>query len=503
MTPAVPFRSARRLLGAVWFWPALAMFFVGVYRLSGPELWRDEVSSWSAATRGLGDLLRMLQHVDASNGAYYVVLHGWTELFGDSPAALRLPSVLAMAGAAAFTALTAQRMFDSRVAAVAAGLLLATVPNISRYAQEARSYALVTCAVAASTWLLLRALDRPGIGRWAAYSGCLAAAGVAHLISFSTVGGQLALVLLHLWRTRAARQRRLLWQYPLAVVAALVPAAPVIVLGGRQSERQLGWIPAPTLYRLRTFGDQLFGSPAVLYGFLALAVLALAWPGRRLASVQLLLLATVPVAVVWLASHGGTSYFIDRYLLFTLPAWAALAGGGVAALHAFSRRWAPAPLCAALAVAVVAASAVLSAPAQREVRTVDSHEPDEDYRGAAALVAAGYRPGDGLAASGGESSWAMVGPGVSYYLPDRVRPYPVFVARSAAHAADLYPVECPAAAECLGHGDRIWLVTLGTDEDQFQSLAPDQVRALRGGYTASEVRRIRGITVTLLTRTGA
>ncbi|WP_371479894.1 glycosyltransferase family 39 protein [Kitasatospora sp. NBC_00315] len=502
MTPSLPARTVSRLLGGVWIWPALAAVVIGCYRLTTPELWRDEISTWTASTRGLGDLLRMLQHVDASNGVYYVFMHGWTTLFGDSPIALRLPSVLAMAGAAAFSALTAQRMFDSRVAGLAAGLLLTVVPNVARYAQEARSYALVTCAVAAATWLLLLALERPGPGRWAGYSACVALAGGAHLISLSTLGGQFALVLLHLWRTRGAVNRRLLWQYPLAVLGALAPVVPLMLLGSSQSVRQLGWIPTPTLFDLRTFGKLLFASADVFHLFAALALVTLLWRGRRLAALQLLLVAVLPVAAVWAVSLGATSYFIDRYLLFTLPAWAALAGGGVGALYAIARRFAPVPVCAALALAAVAVPAVQAAPLQRLVRGPYAHEHGSDYRSAAALIAAGYRQGDGVVAPYGEWNWAMIGPAVDFYLPHDIRPYSVFLQNTAAQAGDLYPVECPVPTSCLGTAQRIWVVTVGTATDPLQTLPADQSKALRAHYAPAGVQLVRGLTVSLLERTG-
>ncbi|MFD7983837.1 glycosyltransferase family 39 protein [Kitasatospora indigofera] len=494
----MPPRTVSRLTGSVWIWPALVALCVGGYRMTTPDLWRDEVSTWTASTRSLGDLLRMLDHVDASNGVYYVLMHFWTSVFGDSTIALRLPSVLAMAGAAAFSTLTARRMFDSRVAGLAAGLLLAVVPSISRYAQEARSYALVTCAVAAATWLLLRALDRPGLGRWAAFSACLALAGGAHLVSLSTVAGQLALVLLHLWRTRAALKLRLLWQYPLAVLAALAPLVPLMQLGSSQTNRQLGWIPAPTVEALRTFGQWLFASLDVYHVFVALALATLLWSGRRLAAVQLLLLAVLPVVGVWVVSRGGTSYFIDRYLLFTLPAWASLAGGGVGALYATARRWAPARVCAVLALALIAVPAVQSLPQHRALRSVLAHEQWDDYRSAAAVIAAGFRPGDGMVAPHGEKNWAMIGPGVNFYLPRNLHPYPVFLQNTAAQAEDLFPTECPVAVQCLGRSDRIWVVTFEGAADPLHSLRVDQTNALLAQYRPTEVMRTRGLTVSLL-----
>ncbi|MER6397012.1 glycosyltransferase family 39 protein [Kitasatospora sp. NPDC001603] len=511
MTSAGRRHPALRVLGQVWLWPALVMLCVGAYRLGTPELWRDEVATWTVATRSLGDLLGLLQHIDASNGAYYLLMHGWTSVFGDSAIALRLPSVLAMAGAAAFVALTAQRLFGGRVAAIGGGLLFSVVPLISRYAQEARSYALVTCAVVAATWFLLRALERPSLRRWAPYCVAMAAAGAGHLISFATLAGQLAVVALHLWRTRPATERRVLWQYPLAVLVAALPVLPVVLLGSRQSGRQLGWIGKPTFYQLRHFGEPLFGSPGVFHVFALLALLALVLPGRRLPALQLLLLAVLPVLGVWLVSRGSTSYFVDRYLLFTVPAWAALAGGGVQAVYttvaaAARRSRTPGQVRAAgalLAVGLIAVPALVALPKQSSVRSAGSHSfSREPYRAAAELIGAGYRPGDGLAAPLGDQGWAMVGPGVSYYLPSDVRPFPVFVERSALQAEDLFPTTCPQVDACLGPGQRTWLLVLGDTAEPLTAMPAEQARALRARYGPPDrVTPLGGVTLALLDST--
>ncbi|MBV2152359.1 glycosyltransferase family 39 protein [Kitasatospora sp. SUK 42] len=514
MRPAV--RPAVRLLGQVWFWPALVMLGVGGYRLGTPEPWRDEIATWAVSTRSLDELVRLLGHIDASNGAYYLLMHGWTSLFGDSVVSLRIPSVLAMAGAAAFVALTAERLFGGRVAAVGAGLLFTVAPQISHYAQEARAYALATCAVAAATYFLLRALERPGLRRWAPYCVSMALAGVWHLVSFTTVAGQLALVLLHLWRTRAAVDRRLLWHYPVAVAVAALPVLPVVLLGTRQSGRQLGWIATPSVKGLLKFGDHLFGSAQVSQAFLLLALAALVLSGRRAQAWQALLLAELPVVAVWLVSRGETSYFIDRYLLFTVPAWAVLAGGGVGAGYRAvaalaGRSWAPrrivsprAALAAAgvVAVGLLALPAVAALPKQPAVRYVGSHTASEEpFREVAEAIAAGYRPGDGLAAPMGDQSWAMVWPGVSYHLPPAVHPFPVFVARSAEEADELTPEPCPQPASCLGDGSRIWLIVLGDTEDPLAAVPQDQAQVLLDHYgTPDQVTPLGGLTLALLDR---
>ena len=69
-----------------------------------------------------------------------------------------------------------RRLANTR-AGLLAGLAFALVPSVSRFAQEARSYALEVLVATLATLMLLRALDRPAVHRWAAYGACVAALG--------------------------------------------------------------------------------------------------------------------------------------------------------------------------------------------------------------------------------------------------------------------------------------------------------------------------------------
>ncbi|MDP8954846.1 MAG: hypothetical protein M3N37_08020 [Actinomycetota bacterium] len=65
-------------------------------RLEGmaASLWLDEGISVGIASQPVGDIPRLLVQ-DGSPPLYYLVLHGWMNLFGDGPVALRSLSLLA------------------------------------------------------------------------------------------------------------------------------------------------------------------------------------------------------------------------------------------------------------------------------------------------------------------------------------------------------------------------------------------------------------------------
>ncbi|MFJ1753259.1 glycosyltransferase family 39 protein [Kitasatospora sp. NPDC088134] len=488
-TPDRAEHGRRRLPGTAfvgrffWLWPALLMLALGVRGAQRPQLWRDELATWSAAARSTGELLDMLRHVDAVSGSYYLLMHGWISLFGDSPAVLRLPSALAMTGAAVFVTLAARKLFDTRTAVVA-GLLFAVIPSMSRYAQEVRSYAFAVLAVSAATWLLLRALERPTVLRWLPYSVAVAFAGLFHMVALAVLIGHLVVVAMR----RPRRERKLLIGFPAAVAVGLLPVLPVVVLGRQQVGRQISWLTTPGLSSFGSLWTGLFGSVLVAVCIAALAGMPAAWPAGRRRAFEIGVIGVLPIIAVWVISQGKTSYFLDRYELFAVPALAVLAAAGLAALR-------PRALTA-VGLAVVAG---LGVPDQQNLRTSTAHEWSNE-KAAARIVATGYRPGDGIVPVRGSSEYMMLAFALDYYLPDSVRPKDVFVARTPVENDDLYSTPCADPAACLTGVDRIWVVTYGSVDDPFKDLPEAETRALSAQYRKSTVQHVQGLTVTLMER---
>ena len=104
-----------------------------------------------AATMPLGELWELLHHIDAVHALYYLLLRPFAAFDGEFAA--RLPSALAVAAAAFGVAAIGRRSAAPRLgteagseagaeAGLFAGLVYAVLPMVSRYGQEARSYAL-------------------------------------------------------------------------------------------------------------------------------------------------------------------------------------------------------------------------------------------------------------------------------------------------------------------------------------------------------------------------
>ncbi|MFJ8358996.1 glycosyltransferase family 39 protein [Streptomyces sp. NPDC093984] len=468
----------------LWLWPSMVTLAVATYRIGEPVLGRDELTSWDMSGRSIGQVLATIQHVDGVIGAYYLILHGWSILFGDSATALRMPSALAVAGAAACVALIGQRLFGRR-AGVAGGLLFALVPGVSRFAHEARPYGLVMLAVALAALLLLRALERPGNPwRWAGYALGLTAVGLFHLLALTCLIGHLVLVAL-----RARRERRAWWGFGFAVLAGLASLIPVVLLGRAQTVRQIYWIAKPTAWSLIDIWPQLFYTGPCAGTMILLAMIA--YRERRGAVVFCAVSAVAPVFLIWALSHGEISYFYFRYMLFTLPAFAVLAGAGLAAA-ARSRL---------TLASVFAALALLTAQEQESMREPLAHywSGGPDFAAAAQTIQKYYVPGDAVVYPRMEEE--AIALGVRYYLPRDLKLRDVFLAESPTDRDDLAATECPQPARCLRGEERIWLVVRGDQTDPLNGLPAYQSAALRAHYRLSGVERPSGLAVALLERT--
>ncbi|MGC4746245.1 glycosyltransferase family 39 protein [Micromonospora sp. DT201] len=485
---------ARRLALSVWFWPtAFAALAVG-WRLGSPEMWHDELVTINVAARSTGQIRGMLANVDAVHGAYYLFMHGWTMLVGTGPAAVRLPSALAMILATACVALVGRRLFD-QTTGVAAGFVFAVVPTVTRFGQETRSYAFVVLAAAAATLFLLRALERPGLLRWAAYALAVAGIGLTNVVALTLLLGHGTAVLIHCWRER--RWWSLAW-FALGAAGGVAIATPVILRGMRQAGRQISWIPDIPPW---TVWEQAYGSTLLAVAVTALAAVGVLTHLRRdvARTVSAALVAVLPVPVILVASTNDVNYFFSKYLLFLLPAWAVLAGTGIAVL----RR---APLVAAALVVVAA----LSVPGQLALRGEYSHGwytyPQArafkplSYSEAARIVEAGYQPGDGLVAGG--AWWWMHEPGVRYYLPADIAPRNVFEQRSAAQRNELFGAACADPASCLRDEPRIWVLLPTITDAPLTGLPKKQAAVLTERYQVVQVTHATGITVALLQRRG-
>ncbi|WP_041322764.1 glycosyltransferase family 39 protein [Mycobacterium leprae] len=137
---------------------------------SRPSLWFDEAATISAsASRTVPELWRLLSHIDAVHGLYYLLMHGWFAIFPSTEFWSRVPSCLAI-GAAAAGVTVFTRQFATRTTAVYAGIVFAILPRITWAGIEARSSALSVAAAMWLTVLLVASVQRNRPRLWLCYA---------------------------------------------------------------------------------------------------------------------------------------------------------------------------------------------------------------------------------------------------------------------------------------------------------------------------------------------
>jgi mannosyltransferase len=546
-TPATAQAPARRRKAAYLTWaaPLVVAAALGLFEIGVPQLWRDELASWSAANRSLPQLWAMLHNIDAVLGIYYVGLHLWMAVFGDSATAMRLPSVIAMAAAAAVVALIGRKLAGN-LAGVASGLVFALIPSVSRYAQEARPYAFATLFAALATLLFLRAMERPSWGRWALYSIVLAAAGASNLIALCVAAGHLAIVLWDFIQrtvrvggegtpetgrslpggrlTPVGSPLLLVGRFCLAVVVGAALVSPLVLEGHKQQGWQIGQQASPHVAQLVGISgglwQELFSSvpAAVVVMLLTLLALVAATSGRnRVAAGYAIAFAIGPVIAVWLISRGPTSYWTFRYMLFSITGWAVGGGLGITFLAERFKASRLARLAGglspryAVAAVLVVLVGLVGLHDQLQLRTNEAHNlwaypvmPSNgqpvDYQAAAAVISAHARPGDGIVYQVSDANHYQVDTSVAYYLRDKA-PMSVFQAQTQVQTNSLQPAECVDPSACIKGTPRIWVVFVDhLAPDPFAAVTYSQSVWLQvHGYQVKTLYQENGATVALLT----
>ncbi|MFF1705994.1 glycosyltransferase family 39 protein [Streptomyces sp. NPDC058252] len=388
---------------------SLALGLWGVRREG--SLWRDEAVTYDMARRGLPQLGRTLERVDAVHGLYYLLMHGLFRVFAgaDPLLVLRLPSVLAVAAAAGTLALLGHRLAGPR-AGLLSGVVFALLPPVQRYAQEGRSYALVCALVVWASYLLVRAVESRTRRAWVAYAAVLLAGCLLH---------EFAVLVLAAHAVAVPRAARRAWARAALAVAVGVAAPAAFSVG--QSE-QVAWIGG-------------IGAGA-LVGFagvtaLGIACAALLPRGRSAGRVGLVPLAlplfVLPGLLLLLVSLVKPLY-VDRYVLYGQAGTALLAG---AALDRLARAGG---LIRAGALLAAGAAVAALLPVTLHLRTPQSRV--DDVTAVAAAVRAAAEGADGvLYLPARRRVWSLVD-------PDSVRgPRDLALDRGPADSGTLYGTE--------------------------------------------------------------
>ncbi|OBF21857.1 hypothetical protein A5725_13060 [Mycobacterium kubicae] len=301
---------------------------------SRPSLWFDEGATISAAaSRTVPELWKLLGHIDAVHGFYYLLMHGWFAIFPPTEFWSRVPSSLAIGAAAAGVVVFTRQLAppaSARTLSLCAGAVFAILPRVTWAGIEARSSALSVAAAVWVTVLFVAAARRNRARLWVAYAFALM---LSILVSIHL--GLLVpvhAVMLPLLTHAKARKSPFLWWLVTSVIAlgAMTPFA----LFAHGQVWQVGWIGGLTRNLFLDVVHRQYFDHSVPFAILAgvavvaavaVHIVAARRGGRPDAGTrQLLLIATawivVPNAVVLIYSVTVEPMYYPRYLILTAPA---------------------------------------------------------------------------------------------------------------------------------------------------------------------------------------
>ena len=318
---------------------------LGLIRLGAQPLSFDERFTRDTATLPWSEIWQAARDTEAPHLVYYGLLKPWLAVFDTSDWALRLPSVLFGALAAAFTALLGSRLFGD-LAGLVSGLALAASSFFVSWSQAARGYTLAVLLATVATYAFVRACEAQSTAWWAAWAATLAAAGWVNLYAFSVAAAHLLAFLL-------LRPRPPTRVPAIAALLAVAVFLPQLVLVASGDNGQLDWIPTPTPRHVAVgVWDWASRNPvAVLAAAIGLVqmVRGVVPHAARWKTALVAAWLVAPLAATLLASIVQPA-FEARYVLVGLPALALAVGAGVASLP---RRWALV-LAVALAISMTA-----------------------------------------------------------------------------------------------------------------------------------------------------
>jgi len=381
-------------------WALVAVLLVAallrLYQLGFESLWLDEAISVMFAKLSVLEIVEVSE-TDNNYPTYYLLLHYWVALFGESEFAARLLS--ALIGVLAVYAMFAVgiRLFGGGVRLLAA-LILAISPYHVAYSQEARAYNLMALLALVSFYFFLRLREEElGLGVRAGYVLSTAALAYSHVYGIFILIAQNALVATVMF-TRgfgSARPGVRRWVALQALLALLFVPGLLLLIGLLTRADNRSWLKAPTLSSVYSDLTSYAGSAlllALLLAFSALAVVALLREGRENLYLLLFWLLT-PLALPLLFSAVSNPIFAGRYgIAATLPLYL-LAARGVGAAITLVRGIVPAGATTTGAATLVAVLLLVALSAGELWRYFSVVNKDQ-WREAVGYVNREAEPGD-------------------------------------------------------------------------------------------------------------
>lgn len=361
----------------------LAAAWLRLSHLGSKSLWLDEGATVALARASWQHFAWVWWYGEASlQTVYFLLMRGWID-WGLGEAWLRLPSALFGIVSVPLLYVVARR-FVRAAPALASAALLAFSPAHVYYSQEARGYTLAILLVLLSCYFFVRAVEEGRRRDWVLWT-------VASLLAFYSHDFTALVLVAQACSLFFRKSGRAIWRRVIfCELLILVAAIPGLTYVLRASPENLHfiWMPRASPRELWHLG-MFYGGSGVKF-LLALILwiagsVAIARTRRRDSEsfwrgMLLVSWAVVPAAITALVSLRYP-IFMQRYMIFSLPATMLLAAMGMTALRKM--------YVGALLVFALCAMSLATI-------MKDYHKPREDWRGASNTILASGQTGDAV-----------------------------------------------------------------------------------------------------------
>ncbi len=271
---------------------------------------------------------------DGGGFGFYLLARGWVAILGRTELAFRLFSATGVGVAGGLTYLSARRCFSRTNAFLSVSLIWFSSTVVLWQMKQGRFYGLLLAGVALAFFLAGGWLFERFTSRWLLPVNFLAHSLLVATHPFGAVYSGCVLAGVLLAGTFDNRGRKISLSFVLSIVAGWWP-----LLLSVTAMRNSAAVGKPTFWTTRPHLRELVApytcfSPLLKRGMLVLLLLscvlaAFGWiklrPVRESRARPLLLLAApllLSPCLIFLLSQGGTSVFVDRYLLPVVVAYA-------------------------------------------------------------------------------------------------------------------------------------------------------------------------------------
>jgi uncharacterized membrane protein len=462
-----------------------------LFHLGSESLWYDEAVTAELVHLDWRNFWKVLSHVEANSALYFCLLRVWVNL-GESEFVLRSLSALTGVFAVASVYVLGKRMFDTKVALIAAALLATNSFHI-QYSQEARGYSFLVLFATLSSFYFLRAIEHSSRMEWAAYILTATLAVYSHFFGLLVLGAHCASLMLV--RPRTIPWRRLLVSF-FTIGVLSIPLA-IFALG--RGTGQIAWVPRVVPHDAYDLFGSLVGRGRllVLAYFVTCSIASFCALRAWLHSDKSFRTWNFAFLLSWLFVPILTGYvvslwkpvFIDRYFIICLPPLVLLAAAGISQLRP---RW-----------AFVGSLAVLLALSGQSIFKYYSYRHKEDWRGTTAYVVSHASPKDGILFYLGHGRFAF-----DYYIRrlnpagqewQLVRPEP-FDRTGVSEEAVVQPSNSMVKPKSADYG-RVWLVLSHNGLTQTDQMETHSIETtLQRNYPNVRDQDFRGVQVLLYSR---